>query len=120
MTKSTHPDQPTKSTTGRRIVLITGMSGAGLSTALKAFEDLGYEAVDNLRLGLILALVEDSNIAGRPLAVAIDTRNVSFAVDDLVRTMRELGERKDLDVKLVFLECSDEALQQRFTETRRR
>ncbi len=104
----------------RRIVLLSGMSGAGLSTALKAFEDLGYEAVDNLRLGLISPLIEDSNLAGRPLAVAVDTRNVSFAVDDLLRIMHELAERRDIDAKLLFLECSDEALQRRFTETRRR
>jgi UPF0042 nucleotide-binding protein len=113
------PDKPTP-LPKRRIVLLSGMSGAGLSTALKAFEDLGYEAVDNLRLGLIPALVDDSNIAGRPLAVVIDTRNVSFAVDELMRMLRELAERPDLDVKLLFLESSDETLQQRFTETRRR
>src|ERR1700752_1669794 len=89
----------------RRIVLLSGMSGAGLSTALKAFEDLGYEAVDNLRLGLIPALVHASDKANRPLAVAVDTRNVSFAVDDLLRITQELAERRDLDAKLLFLEC---------------
>ncbi len=116
------PEQPTPptATPKRRIVLLSGMSGAGLSTALKSFEDLGYEAVDNLRLGLIPALIEDSNIAGRPLAVAVDTRNVSFVVDDLLRMMHGLAEKPGLDAKLVFLECSDEALQRRFTETRRR
>jgi UPF0042 nucleotide-binding protein len=104
----------------RRVVLLSGMSGAGLSTALKAFEDLGYEAVDNLRLGLIPALIEDSSRAARPLAVAVDTRNASFSVDDLLRMDETLGAAPELDVKLLFLDCSDEALQQRFTETRRR
>lgn len=96
------------------------MSGAGLSTALKAFEDLGYESVDNLRLGMIPTLLDDSAHAGRPLAVAVDTRNASFSVEDLLRMDETLNERPELDVKLLFLDCSDEALQQRFTETRRR
>ena len=104
----------------RRIVLLTGMSGAGLSTSLKVFEDLGYESVDNLRLGLIPALVQDNYAAGAALAVAVDTRNANFAVDDLLRVTRQIAEDPELDVQLVFLECSDEALQRRFTETRRR
>ena len=104
----------------RRVVLLSGMSGAGLSTALKSFEDLGYEAVDNLRLGLIPTLIEDSARAGRPLAVAVDTRNASFSVEDLLKMDEALSEKPELDVKLLFLDCSDEALQQRFTETRRR
>lgn len=103
----------------RPLVLVTGMSGAGLSTALKAFEDIGYEAVDNLRLGLIPALVADSG-GDKALAVAIDTRNANFAVDDLLRITEELAQRPGALVKLLFLESSDETLQQRFTETRRR
>src|SRR5262245_8441874 len=104
----------------RRLMLLTGMSGAGLSTALKVFEDLGYGAVDNLRLGLVPALVADRTVAARPLAIAIDTRNASFSVDDLLETAAALAKNPALDAHLVFLECSDEALQRRFTETRRR
>jgi len=102
----------------RRIVILTGMSGAGLSTALKAFEDLGYEAVDNLRLGLIPALIKAEGSAA--LAVAVDTRNASFSVEDLLQVMEKLGQSPGLNPQLLFLECSDEALQRRFTETRRR
>jgi UPF0042 nucleotide-binding protein len=104
----------------RRIILLSGMSGAGLSTALKMFEDLGYEAVDNLRLSLMPALVDDEEIAARNLAVAIDTRNAGFSVDDLLRLDHLFAARPELAVSLLFLDCSDEALQQRFTETRRR
>ncbi len=104
----------------RRIILVSGMSGAGMSTALNIFEDLGYEAVDNLRLGLVPALIDDATTAKRNLAVAIDTRNASFTVDDLLRVDHELAKRPDLQVSLLFLDCSNETLQQRFTETRRR
>ncbi len=96
------------------------MSGAGLSTALKVFEDLGYESVDNLRLGLVPALVEDEATSKRHLAVVIDTRNANFTVEDLLRVDRLLASKPDLEVSLLFLDCSNEALQQRFTETRRR
>jgi UPF0042 nucleotide-binding protein len=104
----------------RRIILLSGMSGAGLSTALKVFEDLGYEAVDNLRLSLVPSLVDDAEMSGRHLAVAVDTRNVNFTVDELLRIEHLLSARDDLDVSLLFLDCSDDTLQRRFTETRRR
>jgi UPF0042 nucleotide-binding protein len=54
------------------------------------------------------------------LAVSIDTRNASFSVDEFLRVYHEMSARPSMSVKLVFLECSDEALQRRFTETRRR
>ena len=105
----------------RPVVLITGMSGAGLSTVLKSFEDLGYEAVDNLRLSLIPTLVADGpEPEKRALAVAVDTRNIHFSVDTLLNVRKKLAERPDLEVKLLYMECSDETLQRRFTETRRR
>jgi RNase adapter protein RapZ len=104
----------------RRVVIVTGMSGAGMSTALKALEDLGYEAVDNLRLGLVPSLVTQSARNNMPLAVGIDTRNADFTPGALLAHYRQLSTHAELEVKLLFLECSDEALQQRFTETRRR
>jgi UPF0042 nucleotide-binding protein len=115
-------DQPPSAETPakRRVVILSGMSGAGLSTALKVFEDLGYEAVDNLRLSLVPALVDDDTYSGRHLAIAIDTRNANFTVEELLRVDHSLSTRPDLRTDLLFLDCSDEALQQRFTETRRR
>ncbi len=106
----------------KHVVVLTGMSGAGLSTALKVFEDLGYEAVDNLRLGLIPALLDNKgeDTPNPALAVAVDTRNSSFNADNMLKMIEEVSRSPDMSVKLVFLECSDDTLQRRFTETRRR
>lgn len=113
----------------RRIVLVTGLSGAGRSTSLKALEDLGYEAVDNLPLSLVGALVEPlvapdhvgrSVDPDRPLAVGLDARTRDFDTASLAALVGRLGQRADVDVRLVFLDCADEVLQRRFTETRRR
>lgn len=104
----------------RPLVLVTGLSGAGLSTALKALEDSGYEAVDNLRLALVPALIEHSDAVGRPLAIEIDSRTRDFDPQMLLARLDDLAARKDLRVRLLFLDCADEILQRRYTETRRR
>lgn len=127
-------NQPSAPTPKRHIALITGMSGAGLSTALKAFEDLGYETIDNLRLSLIPALLDPifapgkseasleakSKDANAALAVAIDTRNADFSVEGLLQMHQQFTQKPGYNTKLLYLECSDEGLQRRFTETRRR
>jgi len=63
----------------QRVVVITGLAGSGMSTALKMFEDLGYEAVDNLPLAVVPALVGERREQGRALAVAIDSRTRDFS-----------------------------------------
>jgi len=103
----------------RRLVLVTGMSGAGRSLALKILEDLGYEAVDNLPLDLLDALVPEGE-APRPLAVGVDIRSRRFAVQPLIDRIERLGPRPDLAVTLLFLDCENQVLERRFTETRRR
>ena len=103
-----------------RLVLVTGMSGAGMSVALKALEDLGYEAVDNLRLSLVPALLEQADPRKRPLALVIDSRTRDFSAHAVLEQVESLKAHDDLDVRLVFLDCGDEVLQRRFTETRRR
>ena len=101
------------------LLVVTGMSGAGRSTALKTLEDMGYEAVDNLPLSLLPNLVAPQ--ANRPpLAVGIDVRTRGFAVPDLVETIDRLVAEHDLALKVVFLDCDDELLERRYTETRRR
>ena len=108
----------------RRIVYVTGMAGAGMSTLLKTLEDLGYEAVDNLRTSMIPALIaqsgNDKAEKQRPLAVGIDSRNVEFNAAELLFQLRQIRGQHHLGATLVFLDCSDDVLVRRFSETRRR
>lgn len=106
--------------TRRRIVIITGMSGAGLSSVLKTLEDLGYESVDNLRLSMMPTLIREGARHGKPLAMSLDSRNAEFSVEGLLQQLEKLRADAALDVRMLFLECDDESLQRRFNETRRR
>jgi RNase adapter protein RapZ len=104
------------------VVLVTGMSGAGRSTALKVLEDLGYEAVDNLPLSLLGSLVQPrtGRSAVRPLAIGVDIRTRDFSVDPFIAELDRLIGHDELAVRVLFLDCDDEILQRRYTETRRR
>lgn len=104
----------------RRIALVTGMSGAGRTTVLRALEDAGYEAVDNLPLSLLSSLIRPDEAPGRSLAIGIDTRTRGFAIAPLLATLDRVRGQPDLDARLVFVDCDDEVLRRRFTETRRR
>jgi RNase adaptor protein for sRNA GlmZ degradation len=100
------------------IVLVTGMSGAGRSTALKLLEDLGYEAVDNLPLSLLPRLVGSK--CRHPVAVGIDTRTRDFGVDAVLDEIEKLIADEGLRCRLLFMDCDDDVLARRYTETRRR
>ena len=117
------PGDPPRDDAGgptRRVVLVTGLSGAGISTALKAFEDIGYEVFDNLPLALAPALIAQERQADRPIAIGIDSRTRDFSAADLLLRLDALGHAKDLDVRLVLIECDTDVLQRRFNQTRRR
>jgi RNase adaptor protein for sRNA GlmZ degradation len=106
--------------TGRpRVLLITGLSGAGRSTALNAFEDMGYETVDNLPATLVSALVQPEAARDRPLAIGIDIRTRDFGAGFLA-TVDALRARDDIDFLVLFLDCDDETLVRRYSQTRRR
>jgi UPF0042 nucleotide-binding protein len=105
----------------RSLVLVTGLSGAGRATALKALEDLGYEAVDNLPLSLLTDLVRPAATAqNRPLALGLDVRTRGFASAPFLAELERLRKRKDLRPHLLFLDCDNDVLLRRYTETRRR
>jgi UPF0042 nucleotide-binding protein len=109
----------------RHILLVTGLAGAGRSTALKCLEDIGYEAVDNLPLDLLpllLAGLGQSTLPdlAKPLSIGIDSRTSGFSSERFIGLVRQLKAETSLKVSLLFLDCDDEVLQRRYTETRRR
>ena len=109
-----------------KVVLITGMSGAGKTSVLKCMEDFGYEAIDNLPLSLLGRLlhghedVEGDQGLADAVAIGIDFRSRDFAVTALADLMTSLKQRPDLELELLFLDCDQHTLRRRFTETRRR
>lgn len=108
--------------TPQKIILVTGMSGAGRSTALKVLEDLGYEAIDNLPLSLLPYLYDQIASWERhnPLAIGIDTRSYGFDLTRFQELFQTLSVTLNGSIQLLYLECDTEVLLRRFTETRRR
>ncbi|MGB8621999.1 MAG: RNase adapter RapZ [Paracoccaceae bacterium] len=102
-----------------RLVLVTGPSGAGRSTALAALEDLGYEAIDNLPLTLIPRLL-DGPPTGPRMALGVDTRNRDFSAAALGDLVSQLRMDPRAQAELLYLDCSADVLLRRFSETRRR
>jgi RNase adapter protein RapZ len=118
-------DQAPPNASSQNLLLVTGLSGAGKSTALRALEDLGWEVVDNLPISLISRLIAAPGASGddgqaRPLAVGIDSRTRGFDAETLVRTFKRLGNQGGRNVSTLFLDCSALELGRRFAETRRR
>lgn len=104
-----------------RLVIISGRSGSGKSSALHVLEDLGFYCIDNLPVALLPALVHQTEGEDRlsRVAVSIDARNLPHAFDDIDDVLHELpSEEYQLDV--VYLDASEEVLLQRFSATRRK
>ncbi|MBI4744804.1 MAG: RNase adapter RapZ [Actinobacteria bacterium] len=102
-------------------IIITGLSGAGRSEAIKCFEDMGYFCIDNFPPGLIIDMIELRSSAESKvdkIAVVSDVRGGEF-FDALTETLNELSKRK-ISYQILFLEASDETLVKRFKETRRK
>jgi UPF0042 nucleotide-binding protein len=109
---------PLKQAGRSELVIITGMSGSGKGTVLKALEDLGYYSVDNLPLALIPKFAE---LTGSSPQIASAALVVDVREGDALRRFPAVYEqiRKSLPTRLVFLEADDAALVRRFSETRR-
>jgi UPF0042 nucleotide-binding protein len=97
-----------------KLLIITGLSGAGMSSVLKTLEDLQFEAFDNFPLFLLQDLLRASVTLNSAMAIGIDSRSRGFNPDALVTEARKIG------ATVVFLTADDSVLERRFTETRRR
>ena len=109
----------TRAATGRQLVILTGLSGSGKSTVLKAFEDMGYYCVDNLPVELIPIFAE-LHAAGegdyRRAALLVDARE-GLQLEKLPGLLKHL--KRDHPIVLVYIEAHDDALLRRYSETRR-
>ena len=102
------------------LVLVTGPSGAGRSTAIRALEDMGFEAIDNMPFSLLPRLLDGRSTPEKPLALGLDVRNRDFSTDALIALIERLDGQTGLQLAVLYLDCRPEVLQQRFSETRRR
>jgi len=105
--------------TRQRIVLVTGPSGAGRSTALHALEDLGYEIIDNLPLSLLPRLIDGPPLP-RSLALGLDVRNRDFGTDALIEAIDRLAASPEIAEQVLYVDSGEDVLVRRYSETRRR
>ncbi len=102
-----------------RLVLVTGMSGAGKSTVLDALEDMGWDCVDNLPVALLNDFVHGERMAGQhlPVAVGMDARRRGFDAERLPEIVRSI---EGVRPEILYLDCAGAELIRRYNETRRR
>jgi RNase adapter protein RapZ len=101
------------------LVLVTGPSGAGRTTAINVLEDLGFEVINNLPLSLLPRLLDGPPLS-HPLALGLDIRNRDFSIDALISAIDGMTNRHDIATQVLYLDASEEELVRRFSETRRR
>jgi UPF0042 nucleotide-binding protein len=111
-----------------RVLLVTGMLGAGKTTALRALEDLGWEPVDNFPVRLLPRLLrtargpghEAEEGSGPPLAIGFDARTRGFDPHAIIAEAEALAQREGIALSTLFLDCGSDELERRYNETRRR
>ena len=98
-----------------RILIVTGLSGAGRTSALKILEDFGFEAIDNIPFFLLKNIIEAK--IKRNLAVGIDIRSRDFDAKKIISLINK--KKKDVDISVVFFDCDNQKLINRYDESRR-
>lgn len=110
----------TSSIASPKLVLVTGVSGAGHSTALKILEDYGFAAVDNLPLALVDPLVAlEVETSGRMIAIGLDARTSGFSAVAVKRLVENLRKRLGDGFSMVFIGAAHNDLMRRYNATRR-
>ena len=104
----------------QQLLLVTGLSGAGKSTALDVLEDCGWETIDNVPVRLLKRLVAMPEEPRGPLAIGFDSRTRGFVPADIIALVKDLAARADIALTFLFLDCGGGELERRFNETRRR
>jgi RNase adapter protein RapZ len=106
----------------QRILLVTGLLGAGKTTALKVLEDLGWETIDNFPVRLLGRLIDSpqGNDMRAPLAIGFDSRTRGFNPHQIIERVKKLSVRPELEITTLFLDCASQELERRYNETRRR
>jgi len=120
---SNESDQSAEGRGRRRLLLVTGLLGAGKTTALKVLEDLGWETIDNFPIRLLDRLIESPESDPQalvPLAIGFDCRTRGFDPRTVIAQVKALSQRPDLELTTLFLECWESELERRYNETRRR
>lgn len=114
----TAPITPANQADSHDLVLVTGPSGAGRSTAINALEDIGFEVIDNLPLSLVPRLIEGASVG--PLALGLDVRNRDFNATALIELIDRLTRSPDVALDVLYVDCSVDELIRRYNQTRRR
>jgi len=104
----------------QRLLLVTGLSGAGKSTALDVLEDIGWETIDNFPVRMLKRLVARPGEERGKLAIGFDSRTRGFVPAEVIALAKELAETRHLSTSFMFLDCADAELERRYNETRRR
>ncbi len=113
------PIDPQSNGNTMKVVLVTGPSGAGRSTAIHTLEDIGFEAIDNLPISLLPRLLSGPPVE-RHLALGMDARNRDFSAETLIEVVDIMSRDSGFECTLLYLDCAEDVLVRRYSETRRR
>ena len=118
----TEPDTASLSNddAAQRILLVTGLSGAGKSTALHELEDMGWEIIDNFPIRLLPGMIATEGEQHAPLAIGFDSRTRGFVPHEITEMVKEYSRADGISITTLFIDCGSAELERRYNETRRR
>ena len=117
-------DESASAAAPQKILLVTGVLGAGKTTMLRELEDLGWEIIDNFPIRLFSRLIDntsprDSDLRS-PIAIGFDARTRGFDPQAIIRKAKALARRDDIELTTLFIDCASKELERRYNENRRR